>query len=426
MNRIWIVTALLLSTMAACDWDQRRGKGRYGKGSWGGNTVKDWRVLVEAVDVGVGSVARELVTHGTLESEAMADITPEAGGVVQEIRVEEGDSVRAGSILAVLSNPSLEAGSARARVELSQAQRRFEQAQTLHARGAISDTEFQEAEDGFAIAKASHREATGSAGFTRLTSPIDGTVSIRDVRLGELAGGAQRAFQVVDLNRLRVIVNLSEGDLEYLSIGQPVVLAGTYDDKATSTGEILRISPVVDETSGTVRVTIAVHTDDKTGGRLRPGQFVEVRIEVDRHSDVMTIPRRAVYWQDGAPVAWRITDKPPAEENASRGKWSNRGNGDDKDDWFKNLFKNAQEKKESSDPWEGVPRRMVERVSLSLGYTDSVNAEITAGLARGDTIVNIGGENLRPDAEVKLPGDPNPKRPERGDKKQDDEEGEDE
>ena len=426
MNRIWIATALLLSTMAACDSDQRRGKGRYGKESWGGNTVKDWRVLVEAVEVGVGSVARELVTHGTLESEAMADITPEAGGVVQEIRVEEGDPVRAGSILAVLSNPSLEAGSARARVELSQAQRRFEQAQTLHARGAISDTEFQEAEDGFAIAKASHREATGSAGFTRLTSPIDGTVSIRDVRLGELAGGAQRAFQVVDLNRLRVIVNLSEGDLEYLSIGQPVVLAGTYDDKATSTGEILRISPVVDETSGTVRVTIAVHTDDKPGGRLRPGQFVEVRIEVDRHSDVMTIPRRAVYWQDGAPVAWRITDKPPAEENASRGKWGNRGNGDDKDDWFKSLFKNAQEKKEASDPWEGVPRRMVERVSLSLGYTDSVNAEITAGLARGDTIVNIGGENLRPDAEVKLPGDPNPKRPERGDKKSDDEEGEDE
>ena len=38
----------------------------------------------------MGSVARELVTHGTIESEAMADITPEAGGVVREIRVEEG------------------------------------------------------------------------------------------------------------------------------------------------------------------------------------------------------------------------------------------------------------------------------------------------------------------------------------------------
>lgn len=425
MNRTLLISALLLAPMAACDSDRRGGKGRYGGGSWGSDGVKDWRVLVEPVDVGTGSVARELVTHGTLESEAMADITPEAGGVVQDIRVEEGDTVRAGSILAVLSNPSLEAGSARARVELSQAQRRFEQAQNLHGRGAISDTEFQEADDAFAIAKASHREATGSAGFTRLTSPINGTVSIRDIRLGELAGGAQRAFQVVDLDRLRVIVNLSEGDLEFLSIGQPVVLAGTYDAEATTTGEILRISPVVDETSGTVRVTIAVHTDATQNVRLRPGQFVEVRIEIDRHSDVMTIPRRAVYWQDGAPVAWRIADKPPEEEENGRGKWGQRGDRDQKK-WFKQLFAKEEDKKEQADPWEGVPRRIVERVSLTLGYTDSANAEITEGLNPGDSIVNIGGENLRPEAEVKIPGDPNPKRPERDDQKSDDDEGADE
>ena len=415
--------------LAACNDDRGR-NGRGGdRGSWGKRSVKDWRVLVEPTTVKMGSVARELVTHGTLESEAMADITPEAGGVVREIRVEEGDSVRRGAVLAVLANPSLEAGSARARVELSQSQRRFDQSRTLHERGAISDSEFQEAKDAYAIAQASHREATGSAGFTRLTSPINGTVAVRDIRLGELAGGAQRAFQVVDLDRLRVIVNLSEGDLQFLHVGQPVVLTGSYNRDASTTGEILRISPVVDETSGTVRVTIAVHSGGEGAPTLRPGQFVEVRIEVDRHTDVMTVPRRAVYWQDGAPVAWRVTDKPEDEEG---GDGEDRGwgsDGSDEHSWFAGWFDDdkAQEE-EKADPWEGVPRRIVERVSLTIGYTDSAHAEVVSGLEANDLIVSIGGENLRPDAEVKLPGDPNPKRP-KSDRKQsdsDDKDGEDE
>ncbi len=436
MIRLTIASLLLALGLAACDGDRGRKGQRGDRGSWGEQRVKDWRVLVEPTAVETGSVARELVTHGTIESEAMADITPEAGGVVREIRVEEGDAVQRGAVLAVLANPSLEAGSARARVELSQAQRRFDQSRTLHQRGAISDSEFQEAQDAFAIAQASHREATGSAGFTRLTSPIDGTVAVRDIRVGELAGGAQRAFQVVDLDRLRVIVNLSEGDLQALHVGQPVVLTGSYNRDASTTGEILRISPVVDEASGTVRVTIAVHNDVEGAPVLRPGQFVEVRIEVDRHADVMTIPRRAVYWQDGAPVAWRIVAKPEADDEepdeAGDGEWrKGRGGSGDGDDssWFAGWFGDDEDtEEEQSDPWEGVPRRIVERVSLTLGYTDSVRAEVVAGLAAEDLVVAVGGENLRPDAEVKLPGDPNPQRekaPQSG-AESDDQDGEDE
>ena len=144
-------TSLLILATLGCGGDKRHnghGGSRHGKN----DGVSDWRVLVETTQAQSGTVAKELVTHGTLESEAMADITPEAGGVVTEILVEEGDTVHRGQVLAVLSNPSLEAGSDRARVELAQTRRRFEQAQNLHTQGAISDTEFQDAKDAHAIA----------------------------------------------------------------------------------------------------------------------------------------------------------------------------------------------------------------------------------------------------------------------------------
>ena len=369
----------------------------------------DWRILVEASPVSRGSVASELVTHGSLESEAMADITPEAAGVVTEVRAEEGEMVARGQVLAVLSSPSLEAGSERAKVELSQARRRFEQSKVLHGTGAISDSEFLEAQDAFEIAKASFNEARGTRGFTRLTSPIDGTVALRNVRLGELAGSAGPAFQVVDLERLRVIVNMSEGDLIHLKKDQTVTLAGTYDRESRATGSVLRVSPVVDQTTGTIRVTIAVDPMTDDGPQLRPGQFVEVRIEVDRHEDVLTIPRKAVQWLDGSPIAWRVVDRPEGKDDEGK-RWGK--NDEDGDGFFAKLFADDdEEKKPKADPWEGVPRRIVERVNLSIGYTDADWAEIEDGLAEGDMVVTVGGDSIRAEAEVKLPGDPNPKKP---------------
>ena len=339
----------------------------------------------------------------------MADITPEAAGVVTEVRAEEGEMVARGQVLAVLSSPSLEAGSERAKVELSQARRRFEQSKVLHGTGAISDSEFLEAQDAFEIAKASFNEARGTRGFTRLTSPIDGTVALRNVRLGELAGSAGPAFQVVDLERLRVIVNMSEGDLIHLKKDQTVTLAGTYDRESRATGSVLRVSPVVDQTTGTIRVTIAVDPMTDDGPQLRPGQFVEVRIEVDRHEDVLTIPRKAVQWLDGSPIAWRVVDRPEGKDDEGK-RWGK--NDEDGDGFFAKLFADDdEEKKPKADPWEGVPRRIVERVNLSIGYTDADWAEIEDGLAEGDMVVTVGGDSIRAEAEVKLPGDPNPKKP---------------
>ena len=400
--------ALILMCSFGCERPEGS-RGKYGYGKKSDDGVNDWRVLVEVEKASMGSVSNELITHGTLESEAMADITPEAGGVVTDILVEEGDAVTRGQVLAILSNPSLEAGSDRAQVELKQAQRRFQQSKLLHGQGAISDSEFLEAQDAFNIASTSFREATRSKGFTQLSSPIDGTVAIRDVRIGELASGATRAFQIVDLERLRVIVNLAERDLAYLTVGQSVSLAGAYDANARANGQVLRVSPVVDEATGTVRVTIAVGSSAE--GRLRPGQFVEVRIEVDRRDDVLTIPRKAIQWQDGSPVAWRVIDKKEDEDDDKK-EWDT----DKQDSFFASFFQSEDEdEKDKEDPWAGVPRREVERVNLNVGYTDARVAEIAEGLEVDDMVVTVGGDNLRPEAEVKLPGDPKPVKPKKSD-----------
>jgi membrane fusion protein (multidrug efflux system) len=383
--------------LASCGGGEKHGeRGKHGKHGKKDKIV-DRRILIEPVTVANGSVAKHLMTTGTLESEAQADITPEASGVVTRVLADEGDTVEAGQLLAVLASPGLEAGADRSKVELQQARRRAQQAERLHEQGAISDTELLEARETLQTAKASHREATRSRGFANIVSPISGTVAVRDVRVGELAGSGSRAYQVVDLDRLRVIAQLPEKDLGLVSPGLHVVLQGAYNPDLRAEGRVDRVSPVVDPNTGTVRVTVAVNGNTST---LRPGQFVKVRVEVDRHDDVIAIPKGAVIWQDGAPIAWRIVDKDPDEEDKNNGK-------NDEPSFFEKWFADETED-DKAESWAEVPRRQAEKTALTLGFMDSDRAEITAGLSLGDLIVSVGGEHIRQAAEIKLPGDPNP------------------
>ncbi len=358
----------------------------------------DRRVLVEAEAATAGDVADHLVTTGLLESESQADIAPEASGLVTEILVEEGDTVTKGQVLAVLSSPSLDAGAERANAELDRARREYDTAKDLHAGGAISDQELRAAEGAFQGAQTTWQEATRTRGFTRVRSPIDGVVSARDVRVGEMAGG-RRAFQVVDLSRPRVVVQLPEKDLSRVRVGQTVTLQGAYDESSQGQGTVDRVSPVVDLQSGTVRVTISV---DPASTSLLPGQFVKVRIEVDRHRDVLTIPRRALVWIDGEPVAWKVVEGAPDEPEGEKKQEEE----EKEPSGLARFFQGEPAEADEPEPPPSWPLRKVERADLRIGYQDPSRVEVSAGLAAGDLVVTVGNQNLRAGSPVRLPGDP--------------------
>jgi multidrug efflux pump subunit AcrA (membrane-fusion protein) len=216
---------------------------------------------------------------------------------------------------------------------------------------------------------------------TRIISPIAGTVSVRDIRLGEVAGG-RRAFQVVELSRLRVVVKVPEKDLGRLAVGMPATLTGAYDAAATVGARLVRIAPTVDAVSGTVRVTVELDPDQEL---LRPGQFVSVRIEIGRHDDVLVMSRRSLSWQDGEPIAYRVRiEEPPPEPVVD----------DDEDD-----------EDDEDEPLPG-PYRMARQVPVVLGYQDRLRVEVVDGLSLGDEVVAIGGASLRDEVRVRFSEDP--------------------
>ncbi len=362
--------------------------------SWGGKGEDEDQAPPEPVTVvqtqvvTVGDVADRLLTSATIEAAASADITAQATGTVVSIAKDVGDHVRRGELLAVIDNVQLDAGAERADAEVANLLARVAEAETLHTRGAVSSRELEDLKYQLSTARSSQREADRGRGTLRLTAPFDGVVAARDLHVGELTSPARVAFTVVDPSELRIRARLPERDVSRVKIGQIASLTGAYDASGTATAHVTRMAPVIDATSGTFEVVLTL---DPTQTTLRPGQFVSVDIEVDKHTGVVVVPKDAVLRDRGQPVVYLVADAPAEAVHTDESK---------KDDAKKDEPKKDDAKDESEPPG---PRWVAKRTEVQTGLGDPDRIEITGGLAAGARIVVVGQSNLKDGARIREP-----------------------
>jgi membrane fusion protein (multidrug efflux system) len=383
-----IIFLTLLFALSACSGE--------GGGDWGAGSKDklDPVSMVSVAPAALGTVSAYITTSAVVESVAQADVYPQATGRVLKVFKDDGDPVKKGDVLAIIENVSLGANADRTESERERQAAETTKLRALFEKGAISEKELSDAEFLLTSANTSAKEAKHTFGETKLRAPFDGVVAVREVRVGETASGGKRAFQVVDLNRLRVVAALPEREMPRVSVGQTVALASAYNTAHTATGQVVRLSPVVDANTGTFRVTIALQPSQNT---LRPGQFVEVKIEVEQHVAVLTVPRPAVIYEDGMPVIYRMVDPPVPEETEEEevepkaGFW-----------WFwaDDEKTDPEETEEEEAEW---PKMAAERVAVELGLMDDQLAEVITGVELGESIVVIGQSNLMDGALIRTP-----------------------
>jgi membrane fusion protein (multidrug efflux system) len=353
--------------------------------------------VVEMAMASSGTVIDEIVSSAVVEALAQADLVPEATGVVVQIHKDEGDPVTKGEVLAVLDNAVLGTGAERARGEVSRLEQQVNEARELLQRGAISNRELEDLEHQLNTARLSAREASRTWGQTRLVAPFDGVVAMRGIQMGELASGASVAFQIVDPSQLRVVAALPERDLARISVGQPARLMSAYDPEHVAQGRVARIAPVVDASSGTFRVTVEV----EPGARLRPGQFVSVRLQVDEHAGVLVVPKQAVVWEDGTPVVYKVGPPPEKKEGEDEKKEeAPEGFRFQLPAWLAGGSEEEGEGEDKEKEDQGPPLVAV-RTRVELALVDEQWAEVKTGLASGDKVVVVGQSNLRDGARVR-------------------------
>ena len=353
---------------------------------------QDWKptipaVLVKSETIGTGTVADTIEITGTLESIEQVNIIPETTGVVQNIFVREGDVVSKNQALAQVINANAIANLERSKIEIDRVTREFEKSQRLQAQGAISEREFQELQTQLKTAQASLSEAEATAKKSTIRSPIDGVVALVNVREGELATTAQ-LFQIVQPEKLRLVASVPERDLVYLKESQTVSIRAAYNEDQQVSGLVERIAPVVDTTTGSVRVFINVEEHQSI---LRPGQFVKAQVEVDRHENTIVVPKDGVVYEDGEPFAYIVTTALPDQTIEPT------------EDSPKDAKSDITDETTNTEPVEDTgPKLIADRRSLKLGYSDVRWVEVLEGVELDEEIITIGNHTLEDDSPIVL------------------------
>lgn len=257
-----------------------------------------------AVPVEVAVPTRADITDsyaGTAPIEAFADVNviAKVGGEITHILVEEGDDVVAGQTLARVDGDRLRLQVQQSEAQLEKLKRDYQRNLNLKDKSLISEGDFEKIRYEMEALEASHKMARLELSYTDIRTPIAGVVSERFIKLGNTIAASTAAFKVTSLEPLIAYLHVPEREYRRLAAGQTATLTVDALPDTAFTGQVARISPVVDSATGTFKLTIEVSDPTR---RLKPGMFGRISIVSDRRENALQIPRSAIV-DDGATAA---------------------------------------------------------------------------------------------------------------------------
>ena len=172
-----------------------------------------------------------------------------------------------------------------------------------------------------AAAQARVDGAMATLNLARLVAPFSGTITDAHPLVGDQVTTATLGFRLDDLSALYVDVEVSEVDINSVSIGQAVTL--TFDAILGSEyhGEVSQVSQAATPAGGVVNFTVTVRITDPDA-KVRPGMTAAVTITIQELKDVVLIPNRAVRLVDGTRVVYILRDGVPAKVEVRLGSSS--------------------------------------------------------------------------------------------------------
>ncbi|HJS44688.1 MAG TPA: efflux RND transporter periplasmic adaptor subunit [Gemmatimonadales bacterium] len=277
---------LLSGALAAC--------GRGGEASGAQRPGGGGRAIPVAVaQVAPRDLSRSVVVAGPVEPVRTIGVNALLAGTVLAVRVQEGDRVKEGQLLAELDARETRAQFQRAQALLANAQTTFERNEQLVKSQIITDAEFQQSRSAYDVAKSDADVWRTRLAFTRIAAPSAGVVTAKHVEAGSAVSPNQRVFDLADISLLVVRVQVSERDVVHVQPGLAVTVAFDAYPDTPGTGTVRRVFPSANAESRLVPVEVALSRlpNDLVA---RPGFLARVTFHLDRRAGALSIPAPAI------------------------------------------------------------------------------------------------------------------------------------
>jgi RND family efflux transporter MFP subunit len=295
------------------------GGGGFGPGGFGGGGGPRVPMTVELGSAKRADLAAQLTVVGNLIGLQTVDVAPRTGGRLLSVNVQLGDSVRRGQAIAKVEDrevaeqvrqaeASMEVSKATIRqreADLKVAELNFDRSKNLYSRQLLAKQALDDAESRYlaAVAQVDLAKAQQSQNEARLqelrfnlqnttvVSPVDGFVGKRNVDPGAMVNTNTAIASVVEISRLKLVVNVVEKDLRMVNAGDVgVVEVDAYPGEKFN-GRIARVAPVLDPATRTAPIEIEIPNGDN---RLKPGMYARITLTVEERKNALVAPKSAV------------------------------------------------------------------------------------------------------------------------------------
>ena len=255
------------------------------------------------------NLAQSVSANGTVAAWQEASIGAEIGGLrLTEVRVNVGDQVKAGQVLAVFAADNVlaeinqaKAAMNEAKAVAAEAQANADRARALQPSGVISAQQFNQSLTAEATAKARVESAQALMAVhelrlrqTQVKAPDSGVISSRSASVGAVVGLGTELFRQIRGNRLEWRADMVSSELFQIKAGQKVRIQGAAGGSVT--GTVRMVAPTVDgqNRTGTVYVDLPANAMSS----LKPGMYARGEFEFGSSSAAM-VPQQSVVIRDG-------------------------------------------------------------------------------------------------------------------------------
>jgi len=270
-------------------------------------------VPVETIRVWRGKMSSYILLSSTIETEQYVNVYPYLTGIVAKLLAEEGDELKKGDPLLRLDAEEYRLAEAKAGTQLKSLQNEFRRLQVQFDKELLSKEVFDKAKFNLEQARISWQETKLNLDRTTVRAPIDGVVSLRNVRQGDRVMASVHLFSMVNLDNIIATVHVPEKELSVIQKGQLTYLTSDYLEDKRFEGN---------PETGTFKVTIGLDLDHEG---LRPGMFVNAFIITRTNDNALILNKDAIVYDGNKRFVFVVKDslayKLPVEvgfEDASR------------------------------------------------------------------------------------------------------------
>ena len=325
-------------------------------------------VVAQPVDWGAS-----LNAIGTVEAVHGVIVSADLSGVVKSIEFSSGKSARQGQVLVRLDTSTERAQLAQAVAQRDLAKLNIDRGKQLLERGVIAQAEFDRMQAESRTADAAVNAVEALIARKTIRAPFSGVLGIREVDLGQHLNEGDHIVPLQTLDPIYVNFTLPQQDANSLRPGTVVAVTADSVRSGGLHGTITAVNSVVDEATRNVTVQASFKNP---GGKLRPGMFVDVAVDLGTHDSVIALPQTAINFAPYGNSVYVVENKKGPKGQA----------------------------------YKGVTQRFVKT-----GVNRGDQVAVLSGIKPGEEVVTSGVFKLRPDAAVTVnnkivpANSPNPK-----------------